>query len=54
MRSAAAVHKPFWDWHKVSSFLRLWWVALAEYDGLQSIGWEWQCKAAAFSSDVGT
>jgi transposase len=40
--SASAVHQYFQDWQQVGFFLGLWQAGLAEYDGMQGIGWEWQ------------
>ncbi len=40
--SASAVHQYFQNWHKAGFFLKLWQAGLAEYDGMQGIGWEWQ------------
>jgi transposase len=40
--SASAVHQYFQDWQKAGLFLKLWQAGLAEYDGMQGIGWEWQ------------
>ena len=40
--SASAVHRHFQDWQKAGLFLKLWQAGLAEYDGMQGIGREWQ------------
>jgi transposase len=40
--SASAVHQHFQNWQKAGFFLQLWRAGLAEYDGMEGIGWEWQ------------
>jgi transposase len=40
--SASAAHKHFQLWRKAGFFLRIWKAGLAECDGMEGIGWEWQ------------
>lgn len=40
--SASAVHKRFQEWQRAGFFVTIWQAGLAEYDGMDGIGWEWQ------------
>lgn len=40
--SFSSIHRYFTEWSRDGFFERLWEAGLAEYDGMEGIGWEWQ------------
>jgi transposase len=40
--SASAIHLHFQKWQRAGFFVTLWQAGLAEYDGMESIAWQWQ------------
>jgi transposase len=47
--SGSAVHAYFQEWVAQGLFAKLWQVALAEYDDLKGIDWEWQSVDGAMT-----
>ena len=45
--SSSAVHARFQYWERSGFFLAIWQAGLAEYDGMEGIGWEWQSSDGA-------
>ena len=47
--SGSAIHSYFQEWVERGVFHKLWRLALAEYDDLQGIDWEWQSLDGAMT-----
>jgi transposase len=47
--SGSAIHAYFQEWVRRGVFLKLWKLALEEYDELQGIDWEWQVLDGAMT-----
>jgi len=47
--SGSAIHAYFQEWVRRGVFSKLWKLALAEYDELQGIDWEWQVLDGAMT-----
>jgi transposase len=47
--SGSAIHAYFQEWVQRGVFLKLWRLALEEYDDLKGIDWEWQCLDGAMT-----
>jgi transposase len=47
--SGSAIHAYFQEWVELGIFQKLWSVALAEYDDLKGIDWEWQSLDGAMN-----
>lgn len=47
--SGSAIHEYFQEWVRRGIFQKLWRLALAEYDDLQGIDWEWQSLDGAMT-----
>jgi putative transposase len=47
--SGSAIHAYFQEWVQIGVFEKLWREALAEYDGLQGIEWQWQSLDGAMT-----
>jgi transposase len=47
--SGSAIHSYFQEWVQRGVFQKLWRLALAEYDDLKGIDWQWQCLDGAMT-----
>jgi transposase len=47
--SGSSIHAYFQEWVQAGIFEKLWREALAEYDGLQGIEWQWQSLDGALT-----
>lgn len=47
--SGSAIHAYFQEWVQMDVFEKLWRVALAEYDDLEGIDWQWQSLDGAMT-----